>query len=42
MQNTSGETKAAIYGAIAKSIWPELYKDYPKVVTTRTKAKAEW
>ena len=41
-QNTSGDSKSKIYGCIAECIWPELYRENPKVVTSRTKAKAEW
>lgn len=41
-QNTSGDSKAKIYGRIAQSIWPGPYKENAKVTTSRTKAKAEW
>jgi hypothetical protein len=41
MKNTSGDSKLKIYGVIAKSVWPQLYEENPKVVTLRTKAKAE-
>lgn len=41
-QNTSGDSKIKIYGRIAESIWPALYKENAKTVTSRTKAKSEW
>ena len=41
-QNTSGDSKFKVYGRIAETVWPVLYQENPKAVTSRTKAKAEW
>ncbi|KAF9787449.1 hypothetical protein BJ322DRAFT_723306 [Thelephora terrestris] len=41
-ENTSGDSKTKVYGRIAEFVWPEVYKDNQKAVTSRTKSKAEW